>query len=504
MAKNDIKSLRELAEVVTRNKVKSIQVLSRKDSDSKIYSLYDQILDGTFKDDTLAAKSLYDDTPHDPQYRKLKNRLKEKLINSSFFIDVNSPRFNSHQAAFYTCMKNLMAVRILIGRYARTPAIEIAEDTLKKSIRFEFSEISFELAKILRAHYAIHDQNNSSYKRYAAMAETYKEISFAEDLMAEKYDHVCITTKKSNGNEVILKLIEKYEKEVEPYLNKIKSYRLHLLYYFLILKKLDIESRPSSMISVCDKAISFFSSKGFVSIQFVGAFYYRKLTALIQSRDFQEASTLAVKCSNIFEENSIRWFNAQSFCFIFTMHFRKYRKALAIREKVVNSKSFQNQFQNRDETWKTYEAYLYYLSLSNKLNSPKTSFTTSFRLKRFLNEVPVFSTDKSGFNIPILVVQILIQIQQKKFDQLTDKIEAIEKYSSRYLRKDNNYRSNCFIKMLLQIPKQHFHRVAVERHTKSLRAKLEAMPLEKANQPFEIEIIPYEDLWEMALESLGN
>ena len=111
--------------------------------------------------------------------------------------------------------------------------------------------------------------------------------------------------------------------------------------------------------------------------------------------------------------------------------------------------------------------------------------------------------DKSGQNIPVLIIQILIQIQQKKYDQLTDKIEAVEKYTTRYLRKDNNYRSNCFIKMLLQIPKQNFERARVEKHTKILLEKLRSMPLERAKQAFEIEIIPYEDLWEMALESIA-
>jgi hypothetical protein len=58
--------------------------------------------------------------------------------------------------------------------------------------------------------------------------------------------------------------------------------------------------------------------------------------------------------------------------------------------------------------------------------------------------------------------------------------------------------------MLLQIPKQNFDRTAVEKNTSKLLDKLKAVLLEKANQTFEIEIIPYEDLWEMALESLDR
>lgn len=503
MARNDLHSLKELAQVVTRNKVKSVDILSKKGPETKIYDFYERLLDDSFSSDEEAAAYFYQDDSHHPQYRKLKNKLKEKLINTSFFIDANNPKFNTHQAAFYTCQKNLMAVRTLLGRYARTPAIEIALDTLKKSAKFEFSDVSFELSKLLRAHFAIHVQNRTLYDKYANLASYYHDLTTAEDLAAERYDHICIVMKNMNDHEQIIELCEKYEKELGPYLETYDSYRLHLLYYFIALKRLDLRNDPDTMIRLCDKAIHFFSSKGFVSSQFIGAFYYNKLMALIQKKDFAQGNILAQKCSGIFEENSIRWYNAQGYCLIFSLYSGNYSKAFRIREKVVNSRSFQHQFQNREETWRLYDAYLHYLYLCGKLNLPKNALTSSFRIQKFINEVPVHSMDKSRYNIPILIIQILIQIHQRKFDQLTDKIEAIEKYTSRYLRKDNNYRSNCFIKMLLQIPKQHFHRVAVERHTKSLLGKLRAMPLEKAQQPFEIEIIPYEQLWEMALDSLG-
>ena len=107
-------------------------------------------------------------------------------------------------------------------------------------------------------------------------------------------------------------------------------------------------------------------------------------------------------------------------------------------------------------------------------------------------------------NIPILLSQILILIIDKDYDRLLSRIEAVEKYASRYLRKDQNFRSNCFIKMILEIPKRNFHRKAVERHAKKYIQKLESMPLQMADQPYEIEIIPYEHLWEYTLESLDT
>ena len=156
------------------------------------------------------------------------------------------------------------------------------------------------------------------------------------------------------------------------------------------------------------------------------------------------------------------------------------------------------------ETFRNFQAYLFFI---NKIKNfeIKDNLLTSFRVRKYLNEVPIFSMDKRGYNIPILIVQILLLIHEKKYEQLTDRMEAIEKYTTRYIKKDENFRSNCFIKMLLQIPKRNFHRVAVERHAKKYFDKLISVPLSIANQAYEVEIIPSnEHLWEYILESLES
>ena len=95
-------------------------------------------------------------------------------------------------------------------------------------------------------------------------------------------------------------------------------------------------------------------------------------------------------------------------------------------------------------------------------------------------------------------------IKQKNYDQAVDRIDAIEKYISRYLRKDETYRSHCFIRMLLQIPASGFHRAGVVRNAKKFRNKLEEVNIPMTGQNYEIEIIPYEVLWEHVIESLDT
>jgi len=81
-------------------------------------------------------------------------------------------------------------------------------------------------------------------------------------------------------------------------------------------------------------------------------------------------------------------------------------------------------------------------------------------------------------------------------------MEGIEKYCSRYLKHNDTFRSNCFIKMLLQIPTYAFHRERVTRQTQKLYEMLCSVPMEVANQTYEIEIIPYEALWQITVSAL--
>ena len=58
--------------------------------------------------------------------------------------------------------------------------------------------------------------------------------------------------------------------------------------------------------------------------------------------------------------------------------------------------------------------------------------------------------------------------------------------------------------MLLQVPDAGFHKTAVIRRAEKFTKMLKQVPLDFASQAHDIEIIPYEDLWEMALDSLDN
>ena len=103
-------------------------------------------------------------------------------------------------------------------------------------------------------------------------------------------------------------------------------------------------------------------------------------------------------------------------------------------------------------------------------------------------------------NIGILVAQLLHLLSEGKKSQFIDKVESLEQYTYKYLRNDHTLRSHYFIKILLQIPLSGFDKGTFLAKTRAYLEKMSAVPSEAANQTNEIEIIPFEKLYQM-LES---
>ena len=118
------------------------------------------IADGKFHSEQEIAKHFYPSSTNKEQadsYRHLKATLIQRLTNALFLTDVKQASYNSYQRAYYECHKNWAAIKILLGRNARTVAIKLAEKTLKYAIKYEFSDLCLNICKVLRLHFNMID-----------------------------------------------------------------------------------------------------------------------------------------------------------------------------------------------------------------------------------------------------------------------------------------------------------------------------------------------------------
>lgn len=503
-----IEELKSIIKIVSRNKVKQIEIVGDNLNDeSQVHSLYKLISEGKIDDEEVGESVFFGSSANSTIYfNRLKRKLKKRLLNTLFFIDVNQPDFTDLQKAYYSCYKNATAIKILIGRGAKKAAIVLAEKNIKNSIRFEFTAITLELARLLRMHYGTIAGNVKKFSYYKDIVTKYNKI-YCSELLAEEYfcDLAIYYASSQSTKPELIETAKAYSEELREVLKHHNSYKLNLNAYLIFALRYEIRNDYAKTLEICKEAINYFSAKPHIASRVViFNFSLKMLACNIIMKNFDEGELVAKRCLEIQNEGSINWLLAMDYYVILLFHHKKYHQAYILYLEVLDKFNINTTINISLERWKIHEAFLHYLIAIRKVAEPNNEKTNSFRLSKFLNEVPKYSKDKQGVNIPILIIQILFLLHQEKYGAIIDRTESLKTYVHRYLRRDGTFRSNCFIKMLLCLPAASFHRAGVIRKAKKYVDLLDSVPIHKANQSPEVEIIPYKILWQFVLESLDN
>ncbi|WP_367391084.1 hypothetical protein [Lewinella sp. LCG006] len=476
----------------------------KKRKDSNINEFYFGLAEGKFETDEDAASYFYPGSNQGSNYRKLKAGLKSRMLNTLFFLDVKKSNYTDRQSAYYECYKDWATINILLAKNAYQSCKELAKKVLRYADKYEFTELTRDVSRILRLHYGAQLGDVKQYHHYREMYETFDQICRWEDIAERHYTDIMIeyVNSKSSKDHLVV-VVEQALIELEEYRQQSNSYRLNLYYFLIKLIKQNMVNDFQAVYHAGEEMSLFFEQKDYTAATPLQIAYYYQLLSCTQLGQYKEGKKIALKCLSLQTEGSFNWFKYQELYFLLAMHSGEYQEAYHIYEEVDNNPRMKFLPENVKEIWTIFWAYLYYLGNIGKLEVEEENTTFSkFRLGRFINETPIYSKDKRGMNIAILIIQTLFLIEQNKYSTAIDKLESLEKYCARYLHQEETLRSYYFLKMLLSFPKGAFHRVAVERKAQNFISKLKDIPLENANQTYKIEILPYEKLWTYSIERL--
>lgn len=502
-----MKGLKELIYILTKYRVQSKETIFDEsiEQDSKLYQLYNLIKNAEIKTDEEAANLIYGEKELSPKYRNLKHNLKTRLLNSIFFINIKG---TAREKAYYNCWKQWSACMILIEKSASYSASKIAEKLIKQAIKFEFCDLVVAVALHLRLYYSLRERNIKKFEYYNGLYHQYREIEEYQNLAHEYYVRLVMDNaiESVTVNAKIKSAGEKYYAELAPMKDRIPTIKFHhYLYQIQLLTAMGVFDYQKAK-EICIEALQFLNSGENTFIGGIRNFQLNKLVCHIQLKEFEKGKATVLECEKLLENGAFNWFKAKEFFFMLSFNTANYQEAYYTYLEVTKHRRFNSYAPIFEETWLLFRMYLHFLYLIGKIQSCENEkLFNVVRLGKFLNQVPKFSKDKRGMNIPVLIIQMAFLILEKKYDAAIDKIESLEKYCSRYLRKDNpNFRCNCFIRMLLQIPISNFHRAGVERRASKFLNRMKTVKINYNNQAHEVEVLPFETLWQFILDSLDN
>lgn len=491
----------ELVQFLSKNKFKHLEVFAK---NSRLKVFYEKLRDGSLKNEQEARDYFFpNDKNAKTYYYRLAQQLEERLINLLFLVDFNQTAANEGQKNVLICFRNYAAFNSLTARFMRAPAIKIAEETIKISLKYELTDLSLPFARQLAVHYGSIDPNKQKFKYYSELTAKMQELMNAEILAEKYYSEMLLHYGAGRSSDLIFaKKIAVYAEELRTYTKRLSSYRLNMISHYIFIFSHQLMTDYAKSVEACREALHFFKQQQQRnSRSIIISFTLRLMAALHMLGHYQEAIEEGKKIITIIPKNNINWFSTSEALIYAHLHAQQYDFALAVLLEVKNNPALSKQPSLLQERWRTVEAMIYYLIRTGKLQQPE-GVEFNFRTKKFINEFSQSLHDKSGNNILLITLMILFLLLDEDYSSIIDKIDALKAYTHRHLRRDETYRTNCFIKMILQLEKGDFHPVAVQRKAEPYYKKLLAVPLHKAKQDHDLEIIPYETLWTFILESL--
>lgn len=473
------------------------------DSDTKLMQFYQGVHSGKLKNDREAFEYLYPDMDNRNAYYKLKHVLNERLRNTLFFIDIKKNKFSNIKRAYLECQKMIGHFNLLLTKGARTNALYIGEKALRIAEKYEFTQEVIFLARNLASNYASIYGNRKKYCEFSEKVFAKREVFLAET-MAEMFftDLLSLYVKDKSTKTYVYQLATDHLKQLQVYRDKVHTSNFLFAYNMLRTIKYMSINDYQACYEVTFEALEGIRHYRFFNTRAFGTLSFQYIACCIQLKKYEEGVAIIRELQEMIDPGTFNWYKIQELHFTLSLHTKNYREANEIYRLVKRQPNFCQLVDNTRETWIIYGAWIYLLKATGNIPCQPGQAINGFRIQKFLNDVPTFAKDKRGLNVPILISHIFLLLQQKRHDVLLDRLDAIEKYKSRYLDRHHNLRSNVFIDMLMQVPKFHFRRKRVVQKTKRLNARLKRVRLEVANQSHDLEIIPYEDAWEILLEML--
>lgn len=502
-----MKNLIEISKIVTKKKVRKIEIFddhSLKHKNSKFNEFYEALMAGKFKNDRDAASFLYSCSPTDDKYRQLKSRFRKRLLNTLFFLDVNLPSTSSYNRAYYSCNKDWTLVKILLSNNADHTASALARQILTTALKFKFADVIVNCSRILR-NYSADTRDEKGYEMYDQYIKQYANVLDAEIRSEELYQRVIMNyLKPQSKNQNLAEKIDTYCDALvglsEIYESPIVIYNMYLVWAFRYEMLRDFDE----MLAVCSKAENYIEQNpAFYQDDKLATFQLKKMSAYLHLKDWKNGKVNAEKCLQSFPTGSDTWFSFMEYYLLLAIHTDNYLNAVAIYNEAVGNSKFKKISGYSKEKWKIYDVYLNFIIENQGQDNPVllSQKRKNFRQSRFLNDPILYPKDQRIFTVLLVVAQVLFLLEKKSYNAVTERIDRLKSYANRQLKKEEYHRAIQFIRLLQQLNKADYQ-VSELTNVDKYYNRLIEQPFFYRGLISELEIIPYEKLWNIIIDRL--
>ncbi len=493
----------QIITLIKRRKIGKINIITSPDAlPGKQTDLFNFIKEGRIKEDADALELLYGSNKKTSGFIKLKQRLLDKLYDTILFIDQSEIKLGKREQAIVRVTRLYVVMKLLVFFGLRKVAMDLGSNLYSLCDKYEISDFGLFISRELMKYFGYIKINTKKYIYYKSECKKWLDVINCEMLVEFEYCKISSAVVKTKNLSKIKQLIN-YKETIDIIYSCIsvhKTNKLLYLSYQIITYVNQIYDKHQLCINACEEVLEIFKSKPFTSSFNIFYFNRDQVVAYLNLNKLNEARSKINLSLQYVPDGSISFFNVKRYSIFISVLNQDWNSFCS---EIINISSHKgiNKYPAHVELWGIRLALAKFLVSIGKAEVEDLS---KFKLYKFLNEVPKYSKDKSGTNVTILIVQLLFLLKDRKYGKIEEKLDALNQYSYRYLKDDASFRANCLIKMLLKLPEAEYHPLRVKRYVARYEKKLASKPYEVNEQNLDVEIIPFDILWELVLELLDN
>ena len=307
------------------------------------------------------------------------------------------------------------------------------------------------MSRYLSRYYSSRIQKPKLSSKYGKISNQYRKL-ITHEIEIENI-HNSITAKQTDTN--ALKAISEgiTVPDYVPEFGQI-SYMYVLLHGLVRINLAEIQSNLSEIIALSDFYYLEFEKKKYDHKNAKGIFLNSKVRAHLQLKEYADAQeTLQLLFTKI-TSDSVNWIHVIDMQIRLSLSTQDYDSAYEYMTQLLRSKNYSTQPKQYRDLYELYALYINFLVRTGFIKDvtpwSKRKTTSYFR------STTAFDRDTRGVRVAMIIAELLYNILDLDYDAIENRIHSLKDYCSRYLKKNNeNYRSNCFIKMLLELSLIH-------------------------------------------------
>lgn len=489
-----IEELKKLAQIIYQRGVTEenlLDFISKKPK--KEWKLFEALANGKVSSDQEAIALLYPKKNSTSGFRMLKLRLRKKLMNQLFFLDFQGQSFKGSHAVEQDCFAKLYQGKVLINSGAYEVALPLLKYVLATSEEYHFNDITYLcLRSLLHIYVNLGEKNefNKTNERLQIVSFSLRADQESERLFLESTIELrsSVAARKSYLNK-----IEEILQEMEVLWKEAQTYDTFDNYYRITVWAQELKGDFNRIIEITNDFEELLKSNKLKIERFDQRFNkYIQVYAHLRVKKLEEGLKLAAIYEPAFNPSSNNWFSFMENYVILALHAKKYLVAHNLLEKILANPFFLKINKMAQERWHLFEAYLHFVDpVKDK----------PLKWQELVQNSLTYSKDKEGYNVAILILQVMHCLDNQDMETLEYRMEALKKYAHKHFKDSFSERSRTFFKLLGVMARTDFDPWDTTKKSYYLFQKLQRI-IPPGDAYAEIEIIPYEHLWELIIEKL--